>query len=193
MRSQLALRNSREETSSAQHAFCLLCRLIRHVSRDTLMSSKFLQNVYLESSQRKNSAALPVLLTFDNGLLKNQIADIAYIAYSRYRLYFRLCFWCWLWESLPSSNKDNPQSNLVSLNLTVAALAELDLRGWVRSPCETRGVLLPLLRGKDAADPAVACFSGVCRTSADLQMFKYVQPVYIQIENSTKRLQIYLS
>lgn len=56
-----------------------------------------------------------------------------------------------------------------------------------------RGVLLPLLHGNDAGDLAVACFSGVCRTSADLQMFKYVQPVYIQMENSMKRLEIYLS
>lgn len=32
-------------------------------------------------------------------------------------------------ESLCSSNKDNPDSNLLSFNLSVHAVAQLDLRG----------------------------------------------------------------
>lgn len=38
-------------------------------------------------------------------------------------------------ESLHSSNKDNSDSNPVSLNLSIAAKAQLDLRGWVQHLC----------------------------------------------------------
>lgn len=164
MRSQLALRISREETSSAQHAFCLFHHLICHFTRDTLMSAQFLQNIYLESSKHKNSTALPVLLTFHNSLLKNV---------SRYRMDLCLWFRCWLWESLHSSNKDNPQSNPVSLNLTITAMAELDLRGWVRSPCETHGALLPRLATARHSQSGCSLFFGCVQDigrSSDVQI-----------------------
>lgn len=174
MRSQLAW--GTPERKPALHKMLSVCFIISYIeSPETLMSDQFLQNICLGSSKRRNPAASPLLLTIHDGLLKNV---------SRYRIYECLCFWCWLWESPHSSNKDNPQSNPVSVNLTIMAVAELDLRGWVRSPCETRG--------KDTADLPAACFSGVCRTWTDLQMSKYVQPVYIQMENSMKRLEIYL-
>lgn len=38
-------------------------------------------------------------------------------------------------ESLHSSNKDNSDSNPVSLNVSIIAKAQLDLRGWVQPLC----------------------------------------------------------
>lgn len=48
-----------------------------------------------------------------------------------------VCDVCFIFpfESLHSSNKDNSDSNPISLNLSIVAKAQLDLRGWVKQLC----------------------------------------------------------